>query len=59
HYLLIKKAGADVMGAYLITATNTSGKVSAEIDLSITGLTTIFERPLRDTSVTQGRPLTL
>ncbi|CAF4656912.1 unnamed protein product, partial [Rotaria socialis] len=36
HYLLIKKAGADVMGAYLITATNTSGKVSAEIDLSIT-----------------------
>ncbi|CAF5130161.1 unnamed protein product, partial [Rotaria magnacalcarata] len=59
HYLLIKKAAADVMGVYLITAANTSGKVSTEIDLRIAGLTTIFKRPLRDTSVTQGRPLTL
>ncbi|CAF2746284.1 unnamed protein product [Rotaria sp. Silwood2] len=59
HYLLIKKAVADVMGTYLITAINIVGRASTEIDLSITGLSTLFERPLRDTSVTQGRPLTL
>ena len=37
HYLLIKKAIADVVGTYLITVTNTAGKISGEIDLNITG----------------------
>ena len=37
HYLLIKKAVADVVGTYAITAANTGGKTSAEIDLNITG----------------------
>ncbi|CAF3618249.1 unnamed protein product [Rotaria sordida] len=59
YYLLIKKAVADVMGTYVITASNVNGKNSTEIDLGITGLATLFERPLRDTSVTHGRPLTL
>jgi len=59
YFLLIKKAVADVSGVYLITAMNSAGKSATEIDLSIAGLTTLFERPLRDTSVTQGRPLTL
>ncbi|CAF1262379.1 unnamed protein product, partial [Rotaria sordida] len=59
HYLLIKKAIADVVGTYVATAVNTAGKVSADIDLTITGLSTLFVRPLRDTSVTQGRPFTL
>lgn len=58
-YLTIKKAVADVVGSYVITAANSAGKVSTEIELNIAGLTTLFERPLRDTSVTQGRPLTL
>ncbi|CAF3575459.1 unnamed protein product [Adineta steineri] len=59
HYLLIKKAVAEVVGTYVITVANSAGKVSTDIDLTITGLTTLFERPLRDTSVTQGRPLSL
>ncbi|CAF4689458.1 unnamed protein product [Rotaria sp. Silwood1] len=59
YYLLIKKAIADVAGTYVITAVNTAGKVSADIDLTVTGLSTLFVRPLRDISVTQGRPLTL
>jgi len=37
HYLLIKTAIADVVGTYIITAANTAGKDSAEIDLNITG----------------------
>ena len=37
YYLLIKKAIADVVGTYVITAVNTAGKVSAEIDLNIAG----------------------
>jgi hypothetical protein len=37
YYLLIKKAISDVVGTYIITAVNTAGKVSAEIDLNITG----------------------
>lgn len=37
HYLLIKKAVADVVGSYIVTASNASGKVSTEIDLNITG----------------------
>jgi hypothetical protein len=37
HYLLIKKAVADVIGTYLITAVNTAGKISTEIDLNIAG----------------------
>jgi hypothetical protein len=37
YYLLIKKAIADVVGTYVITAVNTAGKVSTEIDLNITG----------------------
>jgi hypothetical protein len=37
YYLLIKKAAADVVGNYLITAMNTSGKVATEIDLSVVG----------------------
>ena len=37
HYLLIKRAVADVVGSYIITATNASGKVSTEIDLNIEG----------------------
>jgi hypothetical protein len=37
YYLLIKKAIADVIGTYIITAVNTAGKDSAEIDLNITG----------------------
>jgi hypothetical protein len=37
HYLLIKNAIADVVGTYVITAVNTAGKISAEIDLNITG----------------------
>ncbi|CAF0916357.1 unnamed protein product [Adineta ricciae] len=59
YYLAIKKAGAEVMGTYVITASNSAGKVSTEIDLNVAGLITLFERQLRDTSVTQGRPLTL
>jgi hypothetical protein len=59
YYLLIKKGVADVMGTYVVTAMNAAGKVSAEIDLSIADLSTLFVRPLRDTSVTHGRPLTL
>lgn len=77
HYLLIKKAVADVVGVYLVTVANTAGKAATEIELSIAGelskvfsypksicvrilgLSTLFERPLRDTTVTQGRPLTL
>lgn len=37
HYLLIKKAVADVAGSYIITASNAAGKVSTEIDLNIDG----------------------
>lgn len=37
HYLLVKKAVADVAGTYVITAVNSAGKVSADIDLTITG----------------------
>ena len=37
HYLLIKQAVADVVGTYVITAANSAGKVSGEIDLTITG----------------------
>ena len=37
HYLLIKKAVADVVGSYVVTAQNTAGRVSAEIDLNIAG----------------------
>jgi hypothetical protein len=37
YYLLIKKAVADVVGAYLVTATNIAGKVATEIDLNIAG----------------------
>jgi hypothetical protein len=37
YYLLIKKAIADVVGTYVVTAMNTAGNVSAEIDLNITG----------------------
>jgi hypothetical protein len=37
HYLLIKKAVADVVGTYIITAANTTGKVSTDIDLNIAG----------------------
>jgi hypothetical protein len=37
YYLLIKKAVADVVGTYVITAINAAGKVSTEIDLSIAG----------------------
>jgi hypothetical protein len=37
YYLLIKKAIADVVGTYVVTAVNTAGKVSAEIDLNIIG----------------------
>ena len=37
HYLLIKKAIADVVGTYVITAKNTAGTVSADIELNITG----------------------
>ncbi|CAF3835512.1 unnamed protein product, partial [Rotaria magnacalcarata] len=55
YYLLIKKAVADVVGTYVITAVNTAGKVTADIDLNITGLSTLFERSLRDISVSQGR----
>ena len=36
HYLLIRKAIADVVGTYVITAVNTAGKTSAEINLKIT-----------------------
>jgi hypothetical protein len=36
-YLLIKKAVADVVGTYHVTAANSAGKVSTEIDLSIAG----------------------
>lgn len=59
HYLLVKNAAADVAGNYVITVTNAAGSVSEEIDLHVTGLTTLFDRPLRDTAVTQGRPFTL
>ncbi len=37
YYLVIKKAVADVVGAYLITASNSAGKASTEIDLNIAG----------------------
>jgi len=37
HYLLIKKAVADVVGTYVVTAANIVGKVSTEIDLNIAG----------------------
>jgi len=37
HYLLIKKAVADVVGTYVVTAANIAGKVSTEIDLNIAG----------------------
>lgn len=37
HYLLVKKAVADVMGTYVVTATNKGGKASAEMNLSIKG----------------------
>ncbi|CAF4411341.1 unnamed protein product, partial [Rotaria sp. Silwood2] len=59
HYLLIKKAIADVAGTYVATAVNTAGKITADIDLTITGLSTLFVRPLRDAIANQGRPLTL
>jgi len=42
YYLLIKKAVADVVGTYLITATNIAGKVSTEIDLNIAGRIVFF-----------------
>ncbi|CAF1491714.1 unnamed protein product, partial [Adineta ricciae] len=59
HYLLIKNVVADVAGTYVINVTNAAGDVSGEIDLEITGLSTFFDRQLRDTTVTQGRPFTL
>lgn len=75
HYLLIKNAVADVVGTYVVNAVNTAGKDSAEINLHIAGrinmfakdchcssslgLSTLFERPLRDITVHQGRPFTL
>ena len=37
HYLLVKKTVADVVGTYVATVMNSAGKVSAEIDLTITG----------------------
>ncbi len=37
YYLLIKKAIGDVAGTYVVTAVNTAGKDSAEINLNITG----------------------
>ena len=37
HYLLIKKAVADVVGTYVATVVNAAGKVSADIDLSVAG----------------------
>jgi len=44
YYLLIKKAIADVVGSYVVTALNKAGKATAEIDLNITGK---FERKYR------------
>lgn len=41
YCLLIKQAIADVAGTYVITAVNTAGKATAEVDLSIAGK---FER---------------
>lgn len=38
YYLTIKKAGAEVMGTYVITANNSAGKISAEIDLNVAGI---------------------
>ena len=38
YYLVIKKAGAEVMGTYVITASNSAGKVSTEIDLNVAGI---------------------
>jgi len=37
YYLLIKKAIAEVVGTYVITATNMAGKISTDIDLNIAG----------------------
>ena len=37
HYLLIKKALADVVGTYLVNVANTAGRVATEIELSIAG----------------------
>lgn len=45
HYLSIKKAGAEVVGTYVVTAANSAGKVSAEIDLNIAG--GFFSSPTR------------
>ena len=59
HYLRINKAIADVGGTYVITVSNSAGKVSTDIDVNITGLSTLFERTLRDVTVNQGRPFTL
>jgi hemicentin len=59
HNLLIKQAIADVVGTYVINVVNTAGKVSGEIDLNIQGLSTLFERSLRDITVNQGRPFAL
>lgn len=42
YYLLIKKAVADVIGTYVITASNVSGKVSTDIDLNIAGQSCLF-----------------
>lgn len=42
YYLVIKKAVADVIGNYIATAANVSGKVSAEIDLNIAGQISFF-----------------
>ena len=38
HYLTIKNAVADVVGTYVVTAVNTAGKDSAEINLNIAGM---------------------
>ena len=37
HYLSIKKAGAEAVGTYVVTAANSAGKVSVDIDLNIAG----------------------
>ena len=59
YYLVIKKAVADVIGTYVVTAQNKAGTISGQINLTITGLSTLFVRPLRDISIQQGRPFTL
>ena len=37
HYLAVKRALADAAGTYVITAVNTAGQASAEIDLTVKG----------------------